>query len=226
MRVAAYGIDADRVGEGEPLARRLRRRWEGRYSLDPFGADPMAQDLAALADRLVRIEVEGGEVIPQIGPVALVCNSRPGSGDALAVRAAVRAARRRRARIVGYPDLPVVGALARRAGRVRPRGEDLGALMRAGHVAVVPLGVALGGRAGPASAAVLWGALGFPVVPVAVTGGAIPVAGVPIGRHRVIVGRPLDLDVVPSDPLSAAEVAESVRAGVQSLLDDAAATPR
>ena len=174
MRTAgAFGVDVDRVGEPERIRKMLRRRAAGRFPVDPFGSDPLLHDAVARpAAGVSRLDVVGGERIPRIGPVVLLVARRRGVGDAIAVALAVHTAARRRARIVGYPDLPVLGGLARRLGAVRARADDLAGLLRAGHVAVVAKG----------DDALLEGAAGFPVIPVAVSG-VFP------GRRRVEVGR-------------------------------------
>lgn len=215
------GVDLDRTGTPEPLLRWLRRRLQGRFPVDAFGADPLLADAVDPAlESLFSFEVEGEEAIPEIGAATLVTSSRYGPGDPLVVRAVVRDVRRRRARVVGYWDGPVTGPLSRRLGAVRRRGEDLAAALRAGHVAVVPLGATLRpARVGHASVPVLWGAIGFPVIPVVVRGGVGGRLGVPMGHHRVVLGSPLDLDVVPRDPLSAAELAAAARDAVQALWD-------
>lgn len=216
-----YGVDVDRTAVPESPWRLARRRLTGRYPVDAFGGDPVLQDaVMPWLERLFTLEVDGGAGVPEIGPAALVTSRRPGHGDPLVVQAAVRDLRRRRARVLGYPDLPGVGGLARRLGAARARGDDLAALLRAGHVVVVPLSASLRrGRAGHAAAPVVWGAVGFPVLPVVVTGGAGAPTGVPLGHHRVVVGNPVEVDVVPRDPLGAAEVAEVAREAVQRLLD-------
>lgn len=218
---SAFGIDLDRVGAREAWWSRARRRWQGRYPVDPFGADPLLEDGVDRAlDSFFSFEVEGEDGIPEIGAATFVTTRRPGPGDPIVVRAVIRAVRRRRARIVGYPDVPPLDGVLRRLGYVRFKGEDLAVCMRAGHLAIVPLGpTLLAGRVGPAPLPVLWGAIGFPVIPVVVRGGLGGPLGVPAGHHRVAIGRPLDLDLVPRDPLSAAELAAAARDAVQALSD-------
>lgn len=219
---AAFGLDLDRTGEAEPLRSRLRRRLRGRYPVDAFGADPMIADVVdPVVESLCSAEVVGGDTIPEIGPAVLVTNRRHGPGDPFVVRAAVRDERRRRARVVASSaELPGVGGVMRRLAALRNTGVDIASALRAGHIVVVPLAPSFRPlHAGAAPVEVLWGAIGFPVIPVAVTGGAGGTFGLPLGHHRVSVGEPLDVDVVPRDPLSAAELAAAARAGVQVLLD-------
>lgn len=219
---AAFGIDLDRLGRGEPALARARRWARGRYPVDAFGAEPLWQDLAdPVLESLFSFEVEGGEEhLPEIGAATLVTTRRPGFGDSMVVRAVVRDVRRRRARIAGYPDLPVAGGGYRRLGYIRSKGEDVAACLRAGHVVVVPLApTARLTRAGAAPVKVLWGAIGHPVIPVVVRGGMTGPLGLAVGHHRVSIGPPLDVDVVPRDPLSAAELATAAREAIQTLLD-------
>lgn len=215
-----YGIDLDRVGDREPPWRRWRRRLEGRFPVDAFGFDPLLEGAAApWIERAVSVEVDGASAIPEIGPAVVVVNRRPGVGEPLVVKAAIRGVRRRRARVVGYRDLPVAGPLSRRLGAVRASNADLGAVLHAGHLAIVSLGVAVRPRtAGPAPEAVLLAAIGHPVIPAAVTGGPLPWVGVPLGHQRVTFGPPLAVDGIPGDPLSAAELAEAARGAVTALL--------
>lgn len=217
-----FGLDLDRIGEGEPLRSRLRRRLRGRYPVDAFGADPMVADIVdPVVESLCSAEVAGGDTIPQIGPAVLVTSRRHGPGDPFVVRAAVRDERRRRARVVAVgAEIPGVGGVMRRLAALRSTGVDVASALRAGHIVVVSLAPSLRpGQAGAAPVEVLWGAIGFPVIPVAVAGGVGGTFGVPLGHHRVTVGEPLDVDAVPRDPLSAAELASAARAGVQALLD-------
>lgn len=221
-RTAPFGIDIDRACPREPIVAHVRRRLTGRYPVDAFGADPLLQDaVAPWAARLASAEVEGAAYVPELGPAVLVCSRRVGAGDPFVVQLAVRQIRRRRARIAGYPDLPVAGGIARRLGAIRSDPHDVAAALRSGHLVIVPLAPSWSPRrAGPAPVPVLAGAVGYPVLPVAVTGGLVSVAGTGVGRHRVVVGAPLDIDAVPGDPLGVAEIAEAARGAVARLLED------
>lgn len=215
---ATFGLDLDRVGSAEPLWTRLRRRMTGRFPVDAFGADPMLQDgVAGIVSWSGHLDVIGGDALPEIGPAVLVCGQGLGGSAALAVVQAVRQVVRRRARVVGYPDLPVVGGLARRLGAVRARPDDLAAVLAAGHLAVVPLAGRrrLGGDRHAAD--LMTGALGHPVIPVAVTGGrGFPGSVIPRVR-RVVVGAPLEPVPVEGDRLSAAELAEAAAGALAAL---------
>ena len=68
-------LDADRIARPESLLSALRRRLSGRYPVDPFGLDPQLSDaLAPVLERIVRVEVHGGEHIPRVGPAVLMMN--------------------------------------------------------------------------------------------------------------------------------------------------------
>lgn len=129
----------DRVGRGGDggAVAWLRRRLTGRYPVDPFGADPTFEDVVSAGlERFLRVTVEGSDVVPEAGPGVLVVE--PGRiGDAVAVAVGVRRAVGRRVRVVGYPDAPLLGATLRRLGFVRERADDLAAVLRAGHLALV-----------------------------------------------------------------------------------------
>lgn len=224
---SAFGIDLDRVGPSESRWQRAHRRVQGRYPVDAFGGDPLLMDATdAAVGALFSFTVDGEERIPEIGAATFVVRRRPGPGDAIVLRTVIRAVRKRRARLVGYPDYPVLGGAFRRAGYTRASGEDLAACLRAGHLAVVGLGSSLrADRVGAAPVPVLWGAIGFPVIPVVVRGGVVGSVGVSVGRHRVDIGHPLDLDLVPRDPLSAAELGTAARDAVRDLLDRTRSSP-
>ena len=222
--VMAYGIDEDRAQTPEGPWSALRRRMGGRYPIDPHGFDPQLQDmLAPLLGLGMRVDVEGAEHIPERGPALLVCNRALGLVEPLALTVAVRARRGRRLRIVGVPDLPLVGDALHKLGGIGPYHGDLAALLRAGHLAAVPLGPTwLARGVGTPPLGLLVAALGYPVIPVAVLAGG-PL-GLPIRPWRVIVGAPLDIDPVAGqyvvgDPLGGAELAEAARVGVRALVD-------
>jgi hypothetical protein len=222
--LAAYGVDEDRAQAPEGLWSALRRRIGGRYPIDPHGFDPQLQDmLAPLLGLGMRVEVHHIEHVPERGPALLVCNRAFGLVEPLALTVAVRARLKRRLRIVGVPDLPLVGDALHKLGGIGAYHEDLAALLRAGHLAAVPLGPTwLARGAGTPPLGLLVAALGYPVIPVVVLPGG-PM-GLPIRPWRVTVGAPLDLQpvagrFVAGDPLGAAELAEAARSGVRALLD-------
>ena len=221
-----YGIDEDRAQTPESPWSALVRRFGGRYPIDPHGFDPNLQDMVApLLGLGMRVDVENADHIPERGPALLVCNRPFGFVEPLALTVAVRATRHRRLRIVGVPDLPIVGDLFHKLGGIGAYHEDLSALLRAGHLAAVPLGPTwLARGVGTPPLGLLVAALGYPVIPVAVLAGG-PL-GLPLKPWRVIVGAPLDIDPVAGqfhagDPLGAAELAEAARAGVRALIEQA-----
>lgn len=218
-----FGIDTDRTGSlGPPLAA-LARRVQGRYPVDPFGGDPQLQDaLAPLVEACVRVEVEHPERLPERGAALLVANRGLGILEPAVLATAVRRGAGRRLRIVGAPEAPVVGDLVRKLGAVAAYPADLAAVLRAGHLAAVPLGPTwLRAGAGTPPIGLLRAALDVTVLPVAVRPGG-PL-GLPLRPFRVRVGRPLARRVPrgSTDPLAAAELGEAARDAVQALLDGA-----
>jgi 1-acyl-sn-glycerol-3-phosphate acyltransferase len=214
-----YGVDPDRT-QATDVMTVARRRFEGRYPVDPFGADPQLQDLLApFVTAAVRVDVEHPERLPGAGPAVLVSNRGLGFVEPAALSVALRQEAGRRLRIVGAPDVPVVGDLARKLGSIMGYANDLAALLRAGHVAALPLGPTwLRTGAGTPPIQLLVAALGYPVIPVAVRPGG-PL-GLPIRPWRVTVGPVLPIRAVrgSGDPLAAAELAEAAREGVLELL--------
>jgi 1-acyl-sn-glycerol-3-phosphate acyltransferase len=215
-----YGVDTDRT-QSTDLLTVLRRRFEGRYPVDAFGADPQLQDaLAPLVTTTVRVEVVHSERFPEAGPAVLVSNRGLGVVEPAALSVALRQESGRRLRIIGAPDVPILGDLMRKLGAVMSYAGDLAALLRADHVAALPLGPTwLRTGTGAPTIQLLVAALGYPVIPVAVRPGG-PL-GLPIRPWRVTVGEPLPVDAVrgSGDPLAAAELAEAAREGVLRLLD-------
>ncbi len=214
-----YGIDTDRVQAPRSVLEMLRGRLAGRYLVDPFGADPQLQDFVTPPLLpLVRVDVERSRHLPRRGPALLVANRGIGIAEPLVLSVALRRVAGRRLRVVGAPDVPVLGDLVRKLGAVGAYPADLRALLRAGHVAAVPLGPTwLRTGAGIPPLALLAAAVGFPVVPVAIRPGG-PL-GLPLRPWKVRVGRPLELDARDlHDPLAPAELAEAAREQVIELL--------
>ncbi len=215
-----YGVDTDRT-QTTDLVTVLRRRFEGRYPVDEFGADPQLQDLIApFVTTGVRVDVTHPERLPEAGPAVLVSNRGLGVVEPAALSVALRQESGRRLRIIGAPDVPVFGDLMRKLGAVMSYSGDLAALLRADHVAALPLGPTwLRTGTGAPPIQLLVAALGYPVIPVAVRPGGP--FGLPIRPWRVIVGEPLPVRAVrgSGDPLAAAELAEAAREGVLRLLD-------
>jgi 1-acyl-sn-glycerol-3-phosphate acyltransferase len=218
--VPNYGIDADRVLGTDSLAAGLRRRLRGQYAVDEFGGDPHLMDLTAGLAPL-RVTVEHGDRMPRTGPALLIANRGLGFLEPLAVVRAVRAACGRRTRVVGAPEVPVLGDALRKLGALGYRPDDVAALLRAGHVAAAPF-TPTWMRAAPGEPprALLVATLGFPVLPVAVRAG-FPF-GLPTRSWTVRFGEPLypPAGTGPDDQLAAAELADEVQTQVQALLED------
>ncbi|MGZ4676129.1 MAG: hypothetical protein ACXVJ7_15195 [Acidimicrobiia bacterium] len=213
----AFGVDVEHAQHVGWLDG-ARRRLGGRYAIDPFGSDPQLQDmLAPLILRAVPVRVTGARNLPTAGPALLVSNRGLGVMEPTALTVAVRQEVGRRLRIVGALELPVLSDLLHKLGSVGAYPGDLGALLRAGHLAALPLGLNwLRNGGGMPPTDLLMAALGYPVIPVAVRPGG-PL-GLPLTPWRVIVGEPVLVgEIGDRDPLSAAELAESVRTAVHEL---------
>ena len=215
-----YGVDPDRT-QTTDLVTVVRRRIEGRYPVDAFGSDPQLQDLIApFITATIRVHVDHPEKLPGSGPAVLVSNRGLGVIEPAALAVALRQESGRRLRVIGAPDFPIVGDLMRKLGAVMSYQGDLAALLRAEHVAAIPLGPTwLRTGAGTPPIQLLVAALGYPVIPVAVRPGG-PL-GLPLRPWRVAVGDPLPVRANrgSGDPLAAAELAEAARDNVQRLLD-------
>ncbi len=216
---ANYGLDTDRVRAADAPLVALRRRLAGRYAVDEFGGDPHLMDLVAPLFPLP-VAVEGGEWLPRVGPALLIANRGAGPLAPLAVVRAVRSATGRRTRVLGAPEVPVLGEGLRTLGAIGSRPDDVAAMLRAGHLAAAPLapswfGV---GRAEPPRALFV-ATLGFPVVPLGVHPG-FPL-GLPGHPWRVRVGEPLapPPGTRPGDQLAATELVEAVVEAVAALVD-------
>lgn len=220
--LATHGLDLDRVGHRVPLRDALRRRYTGRYPIDPFGGDPLVQDFAVpTAELAVSLDVENVERIPSSGPAVLIANRGFGLAEPAVLSVGVRRDLARRLRVVGLPEIPGLFRLGTKLGMIKGHAGDLRAVLRAGHLAAVPLGpTGLRCRAGALPPTeLLTAVLGFRVIPVAV----VPRGplGLPARSWRVIVGEHLELDDAfgAGDPLGAAELAELARRAVQQLID-------
>ncbi len=214
-----YGIDPDRAQPLESLPAFVRRRFGGRYPIDPFGGDPQLMDLASpISGVLAPVDVTGGDHLPKRGGALLVANRGLGL-EPFALGNAVRQVVQRKVRILGTSPIPVWDGLSRKLGAVGTRPGDISAALRAGHLVAAPLGITwFRPGVGDPPRAVVASALGFPVVPVAVVAGGP--FGLPVGRWRVRVGAPLAAvgGSKPGDALAAAELAERVRSAIDRLL--------
>lgn len=217
----AFGIDVDRIAPDPPsLAEVARRRIDGRFPIDPFGSDPVIADtLAPLVGSAVRVDLVGGERIPHIGPALIISNRGLGMVEPAAITMAVRHAVGRRVRVVGAPDVSVLGPALRKLGAISYRPEDIAVALGLGYLVAAPLSPTwLRIGAGEPPRALLAATLGFPVLPVGVLPGG-PL-GLPIRAWRVRVGEPIEPapGVARGDPLAAAELAERARHAVGVLL--------
>ena len=136
-----------------------------------------------------------------------------------ALAIAVRQSVGRRLRVIGAPDLPVLGDILRKIGAIGYRADDVAVLLRAGHLAAAPLAPTwLRSGVGAPPRELLAAILGFPVVPVAVLPGGP--GRRPIRPWRVVVGPVVEtaIDAVPGDTLAGAELAERTRTAVNRVL--------
>lgn len=216
-----YGIDADRVLGRESVVTALRRRLDGRYAVDEFGGDPSLMDaMAPIPSALIRVSVDHEERLPRRGPALLVANRGFGLFEPFVLGMAVRRVLRRRLRIVGAPDLPAIGPMARKLGAIGNRPADVAALLRAGHLAAAPLGMTwMRAGAGEPPRALVAATLGFPVIPIAIRPGG-PL-NLQLRPWRLLVGEPMlpPPGTEQHDQLAAAELSEQLRTAIQDLLE-------
>ena len=214
-------LDVDHVGRVLPFTTMLRRRFDGRYPIDPFGFDPQIVDaVTPLFTSLIRVEVEGGEHVPKNGPAVLVANRGFGIAEPAVLGISVRRAAARRLRIVGAPPISALSGMARRLGAISATAADMRACLHAGHLVAVPLAPTwLRRGAGVPPRPLLQAMTTAPIVPVAVSpGGPFGTAIAPWHvRFGSLVTLPDPYD--PDDPLSAARFGEAVRDAVSDLLE-------
>jgi 1-acyl-sn-glycerol-3-phosphate acyltransferase len=214
-------LDVDQIGRVASLGTMLRRRFDGRYPIDPFGFDPQIVDLVTpVFEAAVRVEIEGGENVPRTGPAVVVANRGFGILEPAALGIAVRRVVSRRLRIVGAPAVPAIGGMVRRLGGISASAPDMRACLRAGNLVAVPLAPTwLRRGAGVPPRPLLQAMTSAPIVPVAVTpGGPLGMAIAPWHvRFGPLVTLPDPYD--PDDPLAAARFGEAVRDAVSELLE-------
>ena len=217
----------DRVQPIESPVAFARRRLDGRFQIDAFGGDAQLMDLTGRALALgVRVEVEHAERIPRLGGALVVANRGLGIFEPAALAIAVRQSVGRRLRVIGAPDLPVLGDVLRKIGAVGYRPDDVAVLLRAGHLAAAPLAPTwLRSGAGAPPRELLAAVVGFPVVPAAVLSGGP--GRLPVRPWRVLVGPVVEtaVDAVPGDTLAGAELVERTRTAVNRLLAEARGLP-
>jgi len=197
----------------------LRRRMDGSYTVDEWGLDTdLVQLLSPALALRWQVVVEGEDALPESGPALLVFNRRFGWSEPFVVSRGIRQATGRYVRVTGAPDVAPVGPGLRRLGAVLARPDEVGGLLRSDQLVAVALRASPRHRqlAGTAPPALLAPALvtGAPVFPVAVTGREIG------RRWRLVIGPPVE-PPTSRGPLAAEELGDRVRAGVQTLLDDA-----
>jgi len=214
-------LDVDHIVNIAPVGTMLKRRFDGRYPIDPFGFDPQVVDLVTpLFTAAIRVEVEGGENVPQTGPAVLFANRGFGILEPAVLGISVRRVASRRLRIVGAPSVPALGGLVRRLGGISASAADMRACLRAGNLVAVPLAPTwLRRGAGIPPRPLLQAMTTAPIVPVAVTpGGPLGMAIAPWRvRFGPLVTLPDPYD--PGDPLAAARFGEAVRDAVSDLLE-------
>jgi hypothetical protein len=214
-------LDIDRIAQLEPPWTAIRRRFAGRYPVDPFGLDPQIADLTVpVFEAAVRVRLAGGEHVPATGPAVIVSNRGFGLMEPAALGIAVQRACGRRLRVVGAPALPFLGTAMRRLGAISSSGPDVAAALRAGHLVGIPLAPTwLRIGAGDAPHAVARALTLAPIVPAAIR----PVGrfGAMFGSWEVTFGPLVTLadPYDPDDPLAAARFTEAMRRAVGTLLD-------
>lgn len=180
-------------GQIERTAEFARRRLTGDYQVDEFGYDRHLLEsvilpaLRPLSDYWFRVEVAGIENIPAVGGALLVANHAgtvPIDGLMLQLAVHDKHPHQRALRLLAADlifEMPLLGALARKAGHTLACHPDAERLLRAGHIAgVFPEGFkGVGknyadryklqrfGRGGFVSAAVR---AGVPIIPVSIVG--------------------------------------------------------
>ncbi len=222
--VSDLGPMADRIGGRPNVLQLIRQRFQGQYAVDRFGADAGLVDItASLAGLAVRVEVSGAEHLPTRGPAVIVANRSQGFSPtilALGIRRVVS----RRVRVVGVPNIPIIGGFAEAIAALRPNQHDIRAALRCGYLVAIPNGDSwFGGGHGHPSISVLRAAVGYPVVPAFISvGGPGPL---PLRPWQLRFGAPIEVDAgaPESDPLAAADIAERIGPAIGRLKESARA---
>lgn len=200
----------------------LRRRIDGGYALDAYGADPQLQDLLAPAvGQVVRYEINGAEHIPSIGGATLVANRGYGLAEPFVLAMAVRDAVGRRLRIEGAPPVPVLREFAYKFGALGYHVDDVRSALHAGHLVALPLSPTLWRTgAGTPPRELMLACTGAPMIPVAIKPGGP--FGLALRPWQVLVGEPITIpkSAGTGDPLAAAELGDRVRRSVRALLSE------
>lgn len=212
----------DRTATAPSALEVMRRRIDGGYALDAFGADPQLQDLVApVAERIIRVEVINPERIPATGPAALVANRGFGLAEPFVLALAVREAVGRRLRIEGSAPLPLVRDLSYKLGALGFSADDVRAALHAGHLVGIPLAPTWWRTgAGTPPREVMLACTGAPMIPVAIKPGGP--FGLAVRPWRVIIGEPVAMPagIAAGDPLVAAELGDRAQRAVRDLLDE------
>lgn len=196
-------------------ASRIRRRLAGDFEVDEWGLDSdLVETLSPLFSLRWSIEVQGAERLDD-GPALLVYNRRFGPSEPFVVARAIRSATGRHLRVAGVPDVMIAGPILRRLGAVLDRPDEIGSVLRAGHLVGVALGRTfdLRPRAGAVDLDPIAEArrLGVPIHPVALRGSE------PRRRWLVTIGAAVESDS-GDGPVGDAELARTVREQVDDLI--------
>jgi 1-acyl-sn-glycerol-3-phosphate acyltransferase len=197
----------------------LQRRLAGEFTVDEWGLDrDLVEVLSPVFGLRWGVDVDGADLIPTDGPVLIVANRRLGASEPFVLSRGVRLATGRFVRLPGVPDVAAVGPALRRLGAVVDHPDEVAGLLRAGEVVAAFCDRDLRHRhhVGPLRPATVAPALaaGAAVVPVALVGREVG------RRWRLVVGSPVDRPAARG-PLAAAELADTARRRLQTLLDDA-----
>lgn len=194
----------------------IRRRLAGDHVVDEWGHDP---DLAELVGPLLRLrfdlDVSGFGHLPADGPALLVHDRRWGLSEPFVIGRAIRVTTGRHLRVAGVPDIAVLGPVLRRMGGVLDRPDEIGSVLRAGHMAAVSFGhrpVASDPGRREVRQVAAARSIGAPIHPVALVGHELG------RRWRVEIGP--EVPVTHSEgPLGDTVLAEDVRAAIDDLRD-------
>ena len=140
--VPVYGLDADQMQSRRPARRRCAAGIDGRYPVDPFGFDPQLADLVApFVLAAIRVDVEHARARPDARVPRCSCRTAASASSSPRRSRVARAPGRPAGACASSapPTCPFVGGLLRRLGAIGRRPPDVAALLRAGHLAAVPL---------------------------------------------------------------------------------------
>ena len=169
----AFGLDSDRVHAAPSLPTFVRRRVAGRFALDPFGLDPQLSDLCApMLEKVVRVDVTGGDHIPRVGPPVLMMNRGFGVIEPTALSVAVVRETGRARGSQAHHLWPSSAEPCAASARSSSSADDVHAALASGNLVIVPMAAtSLRGRAGTPPLELLQSIMEYAVVPVAVRPG-------------------------------------------------------